>query len=150
MNNLITDILSMNEVVDQERESHLKHKADRTQEIKDLESQKFIIREKIREIQEYIRTGGIPAQEAENYDELLFTVEKFEKVVPIIKIEITQLQDQLAEMKSEGNIIETKIKALKEEKLEREKQILIAKQQHNKVKRASAKIRNEKGVSADA
>ncbi len=144
MNNLIGDILSLNEVIHQEFESHLKYKADLTREIKDIESQKFIIREKIREIQEYIKTGGIPPKQTENYEELLFTVEKLEKIIPILKIEITQLQDQLAEMKSEGNIIETKIKALKQEKSNHEKQILLVKQQHNKVKRASSKIRNEK------
>ncbi|MHA1225831.1 MAG: hypothetical protein ACTSPV_03735 [Candidatus Hodarchaeales archaeon] len=144
MSSLIDEILELQVLSDRETRLHLEKKASFTSKIKELERKKVELINSIKELEERIKSPLQYSRDNIDILELEKTSKKLEDEIRINRDITNKLQDKLASLKADYNLLESKIEALINEKLEQEKMLIAIKQQESRSKRASLKIRNER------
>jgi len=141
----INEILDIEKELKQEAETHLQIKADLSSKLSELSTEELTLANRWTTLQERISKREIKdSVEPFVILQLIETKIQLESEIKKLQEEITPFEQQLAHLKSEHNIIDSKIEVLKKEKQKLEEKALEIKQKQVKSKRVSNKVQNER------
>lgn len=141
----INDILNLEKELLQEKQSHLQLKADLSRKITESTTEETSLSERLTTLQESVLTGEKKESTVTvDISQLIHTQNRLEDEINQLKEGIAPLEQQLAQLNADRGIIDSKIEVLLQEKKEQERKALELKSKHEKTKRTSNKVLNER------